>query len=380
MLMQSSKKIYTKTKRMDVKRQALMFDTNEPYIKILDEMNVLIIIFNSSMQIVYANKAYLKFINIQEKSTVLGKRLGESISCSEIIKYKGGCQQCSQYGKCDANNIILSSIEKNEEGENEVAIIRKTEGFHSTLNLFQKVVPIQINGEKFYLTSFMDATDSIKKRTMERIFFHDLINTAGALKGILNMLKKEIPLMYQTEVAQVEGMFGELINEIESQKQMSAAESDELFVQLQKFNSREILVDLKRLYDGYTNSINKKIKLSEECISMDLENDTTILKRVIGNMIKNALEATKVNETVIIGCEFTIKEDAKFWVKNSEYISDKIQNNIFKRAFSTKAKGRGNGTYSMKFLGEKYLKGCVNFTSSKEEGTCFYIEIPTHNY
>jgi sensor histidine kinase regulating citrate/malate metabolism len=48
---------------------------------------------------------------------------------------------------------------------------------------------------------------------------------------------------------------------------------------------------------------------------------------------------------------------------------------MFKRSFTTKGIGRGLGTYSMKLLGEKYLKGKVGFESSKQNGTTFYIEI-----
>jgi sensor histidine kinase regulating citrate/malate metabolism len=48
---------------------------------------------------------------------------------------------------------------------------------------------------------------------------------------------------------------------------------------------------------------------------------------------------------------------------------------LFRRSFSTKGRGRGIGTYSMKLLGEKYLKGRVWFTSSPNAGTTFFIEV-----
>ena len=45
---------------------------------------------------------------------------------------------------------------------------------------------------------------------------------------------------------------------------------------------------------------------------------------------------------------------------------------IFQRSFSTKGSGRGVGTYSIKLLGEQYLRGRVGFTSSETDGTAFY--------
>jgi sensor histidine kinase regulating citrate/malate metabolism len=65
----------------------------------------------------------------------------------------------------------------------------------------------------------------------------------------------------------------------------------------------------------------------------------------------------------------------KFSVHNSKYIEPEVQNQLFKRSFSTKGVGRGFGTYSMKLFGEKYLKGKVWFESSPENGTTFFIEI-----
>ncbi|MCP4457600.1 MAG: sensor histidine kinase, partial [Cytophagales bacterium] len=60
---------------------------------------------------------------------------------------------------------------------------------------------------------------------------------------------------------------------------------------------------------------------------------------------------------------------------NDKYIKPEVQNQLFKRSFSTKGAGRGFGTYSMKLLGEKYLNGKVWFESTIKDGTTFYIEI-----
>jgi sensor histidine kinase regulating citrate/malate metabolism len=49
---------------------------------------------------------------------------------------------------------------------------------------------------------------------------------------------------------------------------------------------------------------------------------------------------------------------------------------MFQRSFSTKGSDRGLGTYSMKLLGERYLHGEVEFTTSQEEGTTFRLILP----
>ena len=378
MIIEGLKTFYAPAERLDmenIKKQSQKINTSDPYLKAFDSIDVFIIILNSYRQVVYANKPYLKLLNINDISPILGQRLGETLSCINAFKNEAGCGTSSACRSCSVSKIFLKSINLNIELQDKVSIIRKMDGFDSPLNLFEKLVPLEINKETFYLASFIDSTDSIIRRAMERIFFHDVINTSGALKGILNLLKTELPQMYENEVAQVEGLFEGLIDEIQSQKQILAAENNELFININEFNSKEVLYSLEKLYEGYSNAINKKIIINEDSISINLKNDSALLKRVLGNMLKNALEATKDNGVVTIGCNVDKNENCKFWVRNDSYISEEIQNNIFKRDFSTKGEGRGIGTYSMKLIGEKYLKGSVGFSSSENYGTCFYIII-----
>ncbi|MGH4120982.1 ATP-binding protein [Clostridium sp.] len=379
MMVQGLKSFYATAERLNmdaIKKQANKFNVTESYIKVLDSMNVFIIILNSYRQVVHANKAYLNLLNIKDISAILGQRPGETLSCINAFKNESGCGTSPDCRNCSAGNIILKSINVNCEAEGEVSIIRKLDGSDLSLNLFERVIPLEIDNEVFYLLSFTDATDLVIKRAMERIFFHDVLNTAGALKGMMYLLKTKIPQMYENEVAEVEGLFEGLVDEIQSQRQILDAENNELFVDIEEFNSKEVLKTLEKLYKGFSNSLNKTMKIAEDSISINLVNDVTLLKRVVGNMLKNALEATKDNGVVTIGCYKGKNGYVRYCVRNPSYISEEVQQNIFKRPFSTKGKSRGLGTYSMMLLGEKYLKGSVGFTSSKAYGTCFYIEIP----
>jgi len=53
-----------------------------------------------------------------------------------------------------------------------------------------------------------------------------------------------------------------------------------------------------------------------------------------------------------------------------------VQLQVFNRSFSTKGQGRGIGTYSIRLLVTRYLRGTVDFTSSKEQGTTFRARLP----
>jgi sensor histidine kinase regulating citrate/malate metabolism len=93
------------------------------------------------------------------------------------------------------------------------------------------------------------------------------------------------------------------------------------------------------------------------------------------NLLKNGLEASLEEEKVTIGCTKT-EENIRFWVHNLSLMSEKVKMQVFQRSFSTKGRGRGIGTYSVKLLGENYLKGKVSFTSEVGQGTTFFIDLP----
>jgi sensor histidine kinase regulating citrate/malate metabolism len=63
-------------------------------------------------------------------------------------------------------------------------------------------------------------------------------------------------------------------------------------------------------------------------------------------------------------------------VHNPGHIPKAIQAQIFQHSFSTKGHNRGLGTYSIKLLTERYLKGEVGFSSNEVSGTMFYAAIP----
>lgn len=65
-----------------------------------------------------------------------------------------------------------------------------------------------------------------------------------------------------------------------------------------------------------------------------------------------------------------------FSVHNDTVMTESVKLQVFQRSFSPKGKGRGIGTYSIKYFTENYLHGKVSFTSKEGEGTAFLIEIP----
>ena len=67
----------------------------------------------------------------------------------------------------------------------------------------------------------------------------------------------------------------------------------------------------------------------------------------------------------------------RFEVHNPGAIPAAVVPRIFQRHFSTKAgPGRGEGTWSMKALGEGLLGGEVGFETDRARGTTFWLRLP----
>ena len=115
---------------------------------------------------------------------------------------------------------------------------------------------------------------------------------------------------------------------------------------------------------------NRAIRIAEDSQDVVIYTDDSILRRVLQNMLKNALEASQRGGTITAGCR-DAGEEVEFWVHNPEAMPEPVRLQVFQRSFSTKGIGRGLGTYSMRLLSERYLKGTVTFDSGAENGTIF---------
>ena len=104
--------------------------------------------------------------------------------------------------------------------------------------------------------------------------------------------------------------------------------------------------------------------------------DEVLLGRVLGNLIKNALEASDRGQTVTVA--FENRRQPLFSVHNPSVMPEAVQLQMFQRSFSTrKGRGRGIGSNSVKLLTEKYLHGKVWFVSREPEGTSFFVALPS---
>jgi signal transduction histidine kinase len=171
------------------------------------------------------------------------------------------------------------------------------------------------------------------------------------------------------------GLASHLIDEIQAQRDIFSAEKGELRVKFAEMNTNEILTSTVHLYSQHPVAMGKGIRYKSGDRDETVNSDERLVRRVLGNMVKNALEAIDEGEYISLWGRQCFKHYV-FCVHNKQFMAPLVQLQVFNRSFSTKGIGRGLGTYSIKLLTEKYLHGRAGFTSNKEHGTIFYAIIP----
>jgi hypothetical protein len=331
-----------------------------------------VLVLNQNRQIVFANRIAHKLLESGKSDSIYGLRPGELLDCLHASESPGGCGATKFCSACGAVKAILNGL-KGEESVEECHLIQKKSG--NALDLRVWVFPLGIAGQVFDLFYVTNISDEKRRNVLERIFFHDILNTATGIYGFTDLLGEVSQAELKECREHLHSLSRQLIDEIITQRDLMKAENYELTVNFKPVEALHFLTGLAALYSGHEEAIGKKMVIAPDSQEVTFSTDTVLLARVLGNMLKNALEASELGETVTMGCEI-IERSVRFQVHNPAFIRPEIQLQIFLRSFSTKGSNRGLGTYSMRLLSERYLKGKVWFTSSREDGTRFYASYP----
>jgi CheY-like chemotaxis protein len=232
--------------------------------------------------------------------------------------------------------------------------------------------PLKVNGELLTTLVLTDITSEKRREVLEQTFLHDLLNSLGGIEGWSQMLRESNP---QLAAEKIMSLAAALREEVVAHRILVDAEQGALDVHEKPCRTMELLQTLDATFESHAVRAEKQLSIELPAQDLTLMTDRALLSRVLVNMVKNACEATPPGGCVKVWFEKQGDRPA-FVVENDGTIPETVQPHIFERAFSTKArKGRGIGTYSMKLLGERFLKGNVNFSCATGT-TRFWIALP----
>jgi signal transduction histidine kinase len=348
----------------------------EPFLgQAVEALSEAVAVLNARRQIVFANPAFRELAGAS--GGFVGLRPGELFGCTQAIESPGGCGQSPECDACGVAQVFLEARDHGRAARREYSIAGRSGGREVPFDLEASATPFRLGGEQFVLLSLRDVSLQKHKAALERIFFHDILNTASSLKLYLSLLTSLLtgsgPQETGRLLADLRSIADALVEEILSQKQLVNAENRTLRVSPSLISSRELAEELLAAFARAR--AGGPVGLAPEAESFAFVSDAAILRRVLGNMLRNALEASSPGGPVTLGFSRD-GSSCRFWVHNPGVMAEEVRRQVFRRYFSTKGRDRGLGTYSMKLLTEEYLRGEVSFTTDALAGTRFIVTLP----
>ena len=234
-----------------------------------------------------------------------------------------------------------------------------------------------------------EAANEAKTEFLQRMS-HDIRTPINGICGLVNMAEHYVDNMekqteYRTKVKEASNLLLELVNDV---LDMSKLESGEIVLEEIPFNlskiSREVFVVIEQMAAEQNIQIKWEKK---EITHRDLIGSPGYVKRVMMNILSNAMKYNRENGHIYISCieipsgqpEMTIME---FVCRDTGIgMAEEFQKHIFEpfaqehSGSRTKFAGTGLGMPIAKKLIEK-MGGTITFESVEGVGTTFVIRVP----
>lgn len=342
-----------------------------------DALPNIVMVLNRHRQVIFCNRVLLDLLGVRDQESLKGYRPGEILRCIHACEMESGCGTTEFCRTCGTVNAILES-QNGLESYRECRIMVGNDDRQEPLDLGVTAVPLRVESDEFTVLSIVDISGEKRRRALERIFFHDVLNTASGLLGLAELLDDNIdPVLAKEFIFDIQSSAKVLVEQIQEQRDLVQAENNELKIKMVPVESLNLIAEVVAQFNRHEVSRDRQIEIDPAAGNVVFSSSPRLLYRVLGNMLKNALEASGAGELIRLGCCLRDGQ-VEFWVNNPGTMSREVQLQLFQRSFSTKGSNRGLGTYSMKLLTERYLRGTVSFTVSEEKGTTFFARYPVN--
>lgn len=307
------------------------------------------------------------------------------------------------------NSIVLNYVSKSLANDTRKVADALNEIAHSKDNNYDVELPITSNDEIAELVIDFNEIQNLTKKNLNKIkdneyvmqrqaqfailgefaggLAHDLNSPLSAVKLDISTLRKYInsnKISAEDEVKEkLNGMLGNIDNSLNSMGNTIMGVRNQIRAtgdtEREEFLLQDVIDGIKILFRSILMKNNCKLETNIP-EGLKIYGEKNKLDRVIGNVIKNSIDAYVSIEKKGIVKVSAIKDNEKIIIEIKDEaggIDDSIKNKIFKEIKTTKSeKGTGFGLYYSNTIIESSFKGRMYFDSKKGVGTTFYIEIP----
>ena len=262
-------------------------------------------ILSEHRQILMANDSLLGLLSAEDIMEIRGCRPGEALGCIHALEAPSGCGTGENCRYCGAAAAILEALETGKKATHECRVTAESGNETVWLDLQVSANPVTYGGNRLVVLTMVDTSDAKRRRKLEQIFFHDVLNSAAAMHGLIELMNEYDEREIKDELATLTGLSRRLIEEISAQRDLAAAESGELTARVEEVDANALLDDAVSLFSRGRLAAGKDLLVRKPDVSLQLLSDRHLLLRVITNMLKNALEATRGGGMVTAGAERT---------------------------------------------------------------------------
>ena len=231
-----------------------------------------------------------------------------------------------------------------------------------------------------------EAANEAKTEFLQRMS-HDIRTPINGICGMVNMAEHyaddmEKQTEYRTKVKEASNLLLELVNDV---LDMSKLESGEVVLEESPFNLSKIFEEVLVVIEQIAAEQNIRIVWEKKEIKhRDLIGSPRYVKRVMMNILSNAVKYNRENGQIYISCREIPSEQPEMTIMEfvcRDTMTDEFQKHIFEpfaqehTGSRTKFAGTGLGMPIAKKLVEK-MGGTITFESEKGVGTTFVIRVP----
>jgi len=357
------------TSASDVSKQILV---PAELAEVLDRLPYMAMILTGTREIVFANQTLLDRLGLASLQHTLSQRPGEILLCVHSRSHSRGCGGAEGCRHCQAAQTIDEAMQTGSKVVREARVSARRDGQLVAYDIKVTAMPLRLSGEKLAMVFFEDISAQKRREHLESIFIHDLLNTVSGLQLLVEQ-SHETPFRARSvELARQVQM---LTDEIRAQQILLEAERGDLVRDIQGVAAADLISGACEGLQAWSARYGVTLAFDLPPAPVYLATDSLVARRVLVNAIKNAVEASSAGDTVKIGVAEGDTVAIRVW--NPGAMPPAIQHQVFQRSFSTKGRGRGLGTYSMRLLMENYLDGSVSFDSQADSGTTFTLIFPS---
>lgn len=261
----------------ELKREKQIIQSLEYVEEIINALGNIVLIINRNRQTLFSNRVLHKNIGLTDDNVLIGLRPGEIIHCLHSNELIGGCGTTESCRFCGVALAIKECLETYKIVERECCILAKENGKIKAADYKVTVSPINFKGSWYFIFTICDVSDEKRRKILEKVFIHDIANIAGGLQGMMNYIETVSNSKEDARFEMVKRGIGDLVSEIVIQRELLAAENNELKVKKEIINSRNYIQDIIELMQNHTVAHGKSILITNDFKNIAFISDKVLL-------------------------------------------------------------------------------------------------------